>query len=310
MPRTPAPPRLRTARSRSRCVFFSSGPNCERSAAEAGSRADTSACSAPGTVISNGTVSLGVNCLGHLNYDRVGLQFDATGNDSTFAGCECEGWGLADARTRVTGFANDSAGISDNLVAESFVFDEDSATATVIIEDLEGEPMFRVTHDYQPSPATPNAYAVDVVIDNVSGARTDLLYRRVMDWDIEPTAFSEFVTIETGSAEEVVYTSDDGFASADPLSGRTEINFSGEAVDDGPDDHGTLFDFAFGFLDAGETRTFNTFYGAAGDEPGALAALSAVGAEAYSLGQPNTDEGGGDDQVPETHWEDGPGASD
>ena len=51
-------------------------------------------------------------------------------------------------------------------------------------------------------------------------------------------------------------------------------------------DHGALFDFSFGSLAAGASRTFNIFYGAATSEALALAALGTVGAEVYSLGFP------------------------
>ena len=56
-------------------------------------------------------------------------------------------------------------------------------------------------------------------------------------------------------------------------------------------DHGSLFDFGFGSLAPGATTTFSTYYGAAGNEVDALAALVDVGAEAYSLGQPSTVDG-------------------
>ncbi|WP_437949546.1 DNRLRE domain-containing protein [Sorangium sp. So ce296] len=70
-------------------------------------------------------------------------------------------------------------------------------------------------------------------------------------------------------------------------------------TDAGPRDHGALFDFNFGALAPGESKVFKTFYGAAGTEDDALSALSAVGAEAYSFGQPNT-AGGPDLGEPNT----------
>ncbi|NEP76802.1 MAG: PEP-CTERM sorting domain-containing protein [Okeania sp. SIO3B3] len=107
-----------------------------------------------------------------------------------------------------------------------------------------------------------------------------------MDWDIEPTAFNEFVTIQgTNLATNVLFASDNGFASANPLSGPSSILFTGDAVDSGPSDHGALFDFGFGSLGSGDSRSFNIFYGAASTEVEALAALAAVNAEVYSLGQ-------------------------
>lgn len=245
-----------------------------------------------GRIISNGTVSLGVNCLGQLNLDMVGLTYNETENDSTVAGCPCEGWGVADATAGVTGFANNSSGISGNLQLLDFDVTHDvdghptAATSTVQVGEN-----FVITHEYRPSPLTANAYEVNVSVENITDAAQDLRYRRVMDWDIEPTAFDEFVTMQRGDAEELIFTSNDGFATADPLAGPSDIGFTGDFVDAGPDDHGALFDFAFGTLAPGEVKTFHTFYGAAGTEVGAMDALSAISAEAYSLGQPNTPDG-------------------
>lgn len=239
-----------------------------------------------GAVISNGVVSLGVNCLGELNYNEVGLKFNATGNDSTFPGCECEGWGVADRRSEVTGYANDSTGISNNLELVSFTTTASTATSVVRFDDT-----FEVTHDYRPAAASPNLYAVTVTVRNIGTTRTELRYRRVMDWDIEPTAFDEYVTMVKGSSPELVFTSNDGFASANPLVGPSDIGLTGSWADEGPDDHGALFDFDFGDLVGGDSKTFTTLYGAAGDETTMLAALTSAGAEAYSLGQPSTTHG-------------------
>ena len=90
-----------------------------------------------GAVISNGTVQLGVTELGSLNYDcagnadtgcpdpsategvdEVGLRFVPLNIDSTSPGCLCEGWGIADATSGLTGFANEAAG-DQNLTVEA-----------------------------------------------------------------------------------------------------------------------------------------------------------------------------------------------
>lgn len=248
-----------------------------------------------GAVISNGTVQLGVNCVGDLNVDGpassggtpvVGLRYVPTNNDSTSPGCACEGWGVADATTGVSGYANESSGRSDNLTVVSFTSDADSATSVVDVGST-----FRITHDYQPSTKSPNLYTVSVTITNTSAAVTHTRYRRVMDWDVEPTPFEEVVTLQRGSAAELVFTSNDGFATADPLAGPSDLGLTGSFTDQGPDDHGALFDFDFGSLAPGGSKTFSTYYGAAATEAGAVAALGAVGAESYSFGQPSTPDG-------------------
>ena len=244
----------------------------------------------PGAVISNGTVGIGVWGEGNLNVPgptrTVGLRYEPTGNESTAPGCLCEGWGAGDATTGTTGHANEAGGGVVNLEPVSFTSTASSATSVVTIDDV-----LRVTHAYRPAPSSANLYEVAVTIENISGAPVDPRYRRVMDWDVEPTAFSEVVTLERGTAANILYTSDDGFASANPLAGPSSILFEGEAVDSGPADHGALFDFGFDELAPGASLSFTTYYGAAGTEDGALAALQAVEAEAYSLGQPSTPDG-------------------
>src|SRR5262249_71107 len=131
-----------------------------------------------------------------------------------------------------------------------------------------------------------------VTIKNLTNHQLgDIRYRRVMDWDIEPTAFNEFVTINTGNASELQFDSDDGFATANPLGPRTDLGNTGNFVDKRPADHGALFDFGFGPLAAGDSKTFNIYYGGAATEVAALGAINAVGAEVFSLGQPSTTDG-------------------
>ena len=178
-------------------------------------------------IISNGTVTLGVWGEGHLNVpgpDRpVGLRYEPTGNESTAPGCECEGWGVADATTATAGYANESTdGGPVNLDLVSFTSDASTATSVVDVDDV-----LRVTHAYRPSATSPNLYEVAVTIENRSAAPVEPRYRRVMDWDVEPTPFSEFVTIETGTASGILFTSDNGFASANPLGPRGQIAVHG-----------------------------------------------------------------------------------
>ncbi|WP_400993637.1 hypothetical protein [Agromyces sp. GXQ0307] len=260
----------------------------------------------PAVCITNGTILLAVNPTGELNTEDAtgsaagpgdaGLAYVPTGNDSTSPGCLCEGWGVADPDSGVWGGANlaSEGGGGTNLVLESFEYTGSTAKSVVVVVDDTDAPVFRVTHEYVPSPATPNLYQVNVTIENLSGEPiATVQYRRVMDWDIEPTAFDEFVTIDGGSASALFYTSDDGFASPNPLEGPSSILFEGDAVDSGPDDHGALFDFVFGPLGVGGSLSFVIFYGAAATEAEAIAALAAVGAEAYSFGQTSSDPKGG-----------------
>jgi hypothetical protein len=254
-------------------------------------------------IISNGTIQLGVNREGHLNVGggapssgtgttTVGVRFVPTGAEATAPGCLCEGWGVADAISGVSGFANISSdGGARNLIVDLFTSDAESATSVVFAADR----TFKVTHEYTPVAETPFLYRAKVTIENISAADTDVRYRRVMDWDVEPTAFSEFVTIQgTVGAANVLFASNNGFASANPLAGPSDIGFTGDFVDAGPLDHGALFDFGFGMLTAGASKSFDIFYGAAPNEFSALGALAAVSAEVYSLGQPDGGQASGE----------------
>jgi len=244
-------------------------------------------------IISDGNVMLGVKDTGALNVGggppspvtgtpTVGLRFTPTGNEATAHGCLCEGWGVGIGDTGVSGF--DGNGFS-NLTVDSFV--STATTAKSVTSLTSGE--LKVTHDFAKASETDNLYRVSVSIENTSGADiSDLRYTRVMDWDVEPTTFNEFSTVQgTGAAANVLFAHDDGFEAADPFAARTEIvaGATGDFVDSGPADHGALFDFGFGALEEGDVFSFEIFYGGAKTEVDALTALSAVDAEVFSFGQ-------------------------
>ncbi len=255
-------------------------------------------------IIEDGNVMLGVQDTGALNVGggpgsaddgttTVGVRYTPTGNEATAHGCLCEGWGVGIATAGGAAVASgyDGNGFS-NLTVDSFV--SDATTATSVTSLTSGE--LQVTHDFALSAESDNLYRVTVSIANTSGAMIeDLRYTRVMDWDVEPTTFSEYSTIAgTAAATAVLYANDDGFESANPFASRTPIvaGAEGDFVDSGPRDHGALFDFSFGSLGVDEVFTFDIFYGGAKTEREALISLAAVGAEVYSLGQPSHDPDG------------------
>lgn len=248
-----------------------------------------------GAIIDNGLIQLGVNEQGHLNIyggtpssggtTAVGVRYLPTNAEAVSPGCLCEGWGAADPLSVVSGFASvDSGGVS-NINVLSFTSTSSEATSTVQIGNT-----FQVTHYYHPS-ISPNLYQADVSITNIGSADVELLYRRAMDWDVEPTTFNEFVTIDAGTSANIYFTSNNGFARPNPLDGPSDLGFTGSFIDAGPSDHGALFDFNFGSLAVGATKTFTIYYGAAATEVEAINAITDVGAEAYSFGQPNTPDG-------------------
>jgi hypothetical protein len=282
-----------------------------------------SAATSNGALVSNGTVQLGVTKWGDLNYSCaaagdtgcpvnpiVGLRYVPLNTDGTAAGCPCEGWGVADATSGLTGYANEAIGRA-HLTAVSLV-----ATPTTIVVTTDATDVahpgyaLRVVHDYHPSTISPNLYEATVTISNLGTQNVaDLRYRRVMDWDIEPTPTREWVTIaNTAASAQLRFDSDGGFASGNPLdansihsqsdivcgaayTGRCQFSNLGAGGVypnvTSPADHGALFDFGFGALAPGEVRTFQTYYGAAPSRASALSAIAAQGIGVYSLGEPN-----------------------
>lgn len=259
-------------------------------------------------IIDNGVIMLGVGDYGQLNVSggpsspvegttAVGLRDLRTGYEATSHGCQCEGWGVS--VNGITGGANNSTdgspfgslSLSSFNVGGTGTSGFSTGSNATSITTLGGA--LRITHTFTPS-TTANLFQVNVNIENISGAATtNLLYRRVFDWDIEPTAFSEYSTIQgTALATNVTLANDNGFCSSNPLVGCSGT-VSGDFVDAGPTDHGAAFGFDFGALGVGESYSFNIFYGAALTEAEALTSLNSVGAQIYSFGQAANDMTGG-----------------
>jgi hypothetical protein len=258
-----------------------------------------------GAIITNGTVKLGVNDTGELNFtdpnsaEFRGVTFVPTDNDGTRSGCACEGWGVAnvdpDPQLTFVGTANQTQ-LPATVTAESFTATGSTATS---VTSVAGK--LRVTHEYRPFSGSPNLYEVVVTLENIGSVDLpDVRYTRLMDWDVEPTPTSEFVTIRRGSASSLLYSDDNGFADNSPLGTRTPIDpasVNADIVHSGPQDHGALFDFGFGALPVGGSKTFTIFYGAASTEAQANDAVAAAGAEVFSYGQPQTLAGTLDDTL-------------
>jgi hypothetical protein len=188
-------------------------------------------------IITNGTVTLGVNAEGHLNVNGgslspfqaaagapaiTGLRLNANNAEGLGNGRPCEGWGLSLAGHR--GFANRcftgaAPGGVSNLTVESFSATGDSVTSVVRIKDAANVDVLRVTHVFHPISFEEFMYQVDVTVENLTAvslgdgtvSSRDLVYRRVMDWDPDQTVAEEFVTIGGHPALHVAFTSDDGF---------------------------------------------------------------------------------------------------
>ncbi len=265
------------------------------------------------TTITNGLIRMGVHAEGHLNvpgYDAssgtgtttVGLRWMPTNADALAPGCECEGWGIADIDAGLGGWANENFGGTQDLTLQQAAFDTASGVSEVGAGV--GSP-FVVRHEFSIAQETANLFQVDVTITNNTTAAGYFLglydygpltptYRRVMDWDVEPTAFSEYVTIGAKGGHlppEVVQATNDGFASPDPRDPATDLGARGLFEDFGPGDHGALFDMQLPEIDPGESVTFTLFYGAGATTAMARDALRLVDADAWSLAEPDVPDG-------------------
>jgi len=191
---------------------------------------------------------------------------------------------------RVAGFVHQVYG-SGGLTGGAFGKTGNTATSTI---DLSGAPV-SVEHRFGPSLAA-DVFQVEVRIINNSAtdAVSDVVYRRVMDWNVPPTTTLEYVShggveanLESAGGN-VRFASTNGYARSDPrVSAGPEPadTVNKDFTDRGPLDQGSVFDFAFGDLAPGETRIFNLFYGSAATEASALAKLDFLNVDTWALAQ-------------------------
>lgn len=265
----------------------------------------------------NGFVQIGINDDGSINAGTaaagtVGIGYNFTGQggrvgfqDALTPGCLCEAWGVAANGSsghvgQVAGNVNisvalSSGGTNANAPAPGPTPSFTSNTSLSTVLGLTVTQAFSIAIET----ATGALFKDVVTLHNGTGvAITDLRFARAMDWDVPPSEFNEFVTHKgTTTTTTLLRSTDNGFASADPITDVADGGIIGPIDADGttgPADHGSLFIFGFGGLADNADYTFNIFYGAGANELDALALLAGVSPELYSLGQSNS---GGTRQV-------------
>jgi hypothetical protein len=193
-------------------------------------------------VLDNGAVKIGVNPHGHLNVltNPAHPELDASWLGLRFGPWDGlrhigprEGWGVA-VPGIVTGDVNNGADPITGLFAPDpfnmalCSFTSDGTTATSIVQigtTACNAPtgILEVQHQWAPIEAsffTPYLFKANVFIRNLTPSTlSDVRYRRVMDWDAEPTPTEEYVTIGGMNPKPpyLRFSSDDGFETADPL---------------------------------------------------------------------------------------------
>lgn len=209
-------------------------------------------------IIGNGTLTAGFDPPGNFIYDynERGLMLNATGNDPLIPGSPWEGWGIRNLAGTVYGYAHNLG--TYNITVESYTSTPTSFTSVVNVGGV-----YRVRHRYDFSllpPGFANILPTQVTVTNLSSSTIPAtIYRRVIDWDIPPTTFYEFVQIGHGPFSPV--SSFDGFESPDPTVPFDFLYGSGPGTA-GPDDLGSSFDLTLPPLDPGESFTFYIFWGA------------------------------------------------
>jgi hypothetical protein len=244
-------------------------------------------------VIGNGTVELGVNPQGDLGAPgtpssgtgttNVGVRYVPTNGEGLTTGTE--GWGVADAKTGVSGWVA-NGNTSSNIQVVNF-----TSTPTTAVSVVNVGSTLQVTQNFHPS-ASPDLYEVTVTVQNFTSQAVDLRYRQVVGWSTEPTPGFDFVTFHGAANPAVLYDSDNSLASANPLNASDRFALvsgaSGNFSNKGPANQGVLLDLKLGTLAANSSTTFTLWFGAAPDQATALAALSTVNAQVWGLGIPDT----------------------
>jgi hypothetical protein len=253
-------------------------------------------------VIGDGNVILGVADAGHLNIpykggvlglpasDPAGIDFIGLRNpkgDITAVerGCLCEGWGVGIRRR--DGTFDDECGAEASMLTNINIDrfkgkDGDRHASSSVI--CGAQEKLWVRHQYRPGRCR-GLYEVKITIENLGcdDIRDDIIYRRVMDWDIDPTPFSELVTIQGKGSPFFDNASDNGFCSM--LPSNACIGKAPDFIDDGPTDHGAHFDLNVGRLRSRERMVFRIFYGYFRSERDAERCVDDNGYELYSFGQ-------------------------
>lgn len=265
-------------------------------------------------IVQGGNLHLGIQAAGQLTVAggppssncgvaQTSLHFDPSGDEAMDCDFEGEGWGVTYAGGPTGVAYRSAAGTYTNDCGkfgpfDSVSFSSTAATATSVVKIGS----MRMTQVYEPFPGVADAYQDHITMTSLKavGFLDDIRYRRVMSWGSagahDDSTRESIGTLPAGGlAPTPVIASNIVSASACPAPGAAFSSLasgpsrtsSAAVVDQGPADTAMVWDFTFGKLGPGKSRTFTLIYGAASDDAQAMADLNAVGAKVYNLVKPD-----------------------
>ncbi|MBA2281331.1 MAG: hypothetical protein H0W25_08890 [Acidimicrobiia bacterium] len=261
-----------------------------------------------GAVVSDlaGDIALGVLPLGTLGTNTTTVRHQPTNTEGVGTLFPWEGWGMADRHTGDGSSALFRYALGSVQVESFDVDNEDGETATAVttvarsrltgaVGFEEAEPLARITHRVRPT-ASPAVFAVRVEIENLDDDEILPVYRRVVDWNVPPTAFDEAITSSYGTVDPAtggIQLNGTGVFHPHPLL-RPPEGAAGPTVNLVPANGGAIIDIGppgDAGLAPGATFSFTLYYGAATTEAAALAAVQSVGGNAHVLAKPSNQAG-------------------
>lgn len=200
------------------------------------------AAPAGAVVISNGTISVGVNEYGQL-YDGSGVGLQRDGVDVMATYTPRDSWGVNGD------YADDGFYGLSGVTVGGFSSTADSAVSTVTTDSG-----FSVTQSF--SFVAPNILAIETDLTNISGGDLSALFQRLAEFHVDQSFSDPLVEYETNPYSTGLQTTIAGF---DTPSTSEEWNFPCCSAD--PYDGGAGFRLNLGPLAAGATRSFTFYYG-------------------------------------------------
>jgi len=195
-------------------------------------------------VITNGTVSVGINDYGQLYDGVVGFKRDGDGVDVMATYAPRDSWGVNGSYADEGNFSG-SAGVTIGAASNT----GDSAVKTFTTDSG-----FSVTQSF--SFVAPNILAVETDLTNISGGDLSALFQRLAEFNADLSGATDIVEYETNPYSTGIQTTYLGFDTP-----NTADDWFFPCCSADPYDGGAGFRLNLGTMAAGATKTFTFYYG-------------------------------------------------